>query len=291
MTVQQQLESLQNETVSAEEDQAIRRNKLEAIREKVKAGESTGDRLRDFALACHGDDLQGTVTKIFRGLEEQLAGKNGQLFVIVEYEHPRPHLQMFPHTHPEFMTLGLLESEQLALDMQAGTWRVPCREHVRVSGQRVGIGRRHDGPAFFESENSMWSYMLEKYGHPGSGTPPKVIVGDANVLAEISKLDLIKMTLPLTPPPGHWIYQGRDEFRDSSFHKALLTETRIRELRTLIEDYRTDMPLDTAKIVKEIRESIRELNVRLEFSIQLGIDPMRSEVLRIQQNFGRYWKK
>lgn len=290
MTVQEQIESLKNEVSAAEEDDAARRTKLEAIREKIKSGETTGDRLRDFALVCHGDDLKGTVTKIFRDLEAQLAGKNGQLFAIIEYEDARPHLQMFPHRHPEFLTLGLLDSEQLVLDMQAGTWRIPCREYVRVSGQRVGIGRRHEGPAFFESDNSMWDYLFEKYGQPGSGSPPKIVVGDDNVLAEIPRLDLMKMTLGLTPPAGHWIYAGRDEYRDSAFNKALAAEARIRELRTLLEDYRTDLPFDLKQIAMEIRESIRELNHRLEFSIQLGIDPMRTEVLRMREEFGRYWK-
>ncbi|MCC7522464.1 hypothetical protein IT407_01510 [Candidatus Uhrbacteria bacterium] len=315
MTVLQELESLKNETVSAEEDSAVRRNKLEAIREKIKAGESTGDRLRDFALACHGDDLQGTIAKIFLDLESSLSGNTGQMFLIAEYGR-RNTFDPFDHEDsgcfgppyrpeplPEMLTFGLLASDTLVVDMEAGTWAIPCKEYVRGPCQRTRL-TLHAGNAFFSDEHQKWNFMLAKYGKQSETTCPAIIAGDGAVTdwlmknliryqldRDLVRRDIARMTLGLTVPREHWLFAIREQLRDSSFREALATESKIIDLRAQIEDPNTKLQTNgLEKSVTTIRLAIKELRSHLELAVELGIDPMRSEVLRINENFGRYWK-
>lgn len=316
MTLHEELETLKTDDSQASDDLAQRRERvrgeLEGIRARIKAGETTGDRIRDFALAHHGDDLSGSTAKIFRDLEARLAGKTGQLFVIAE--HDRHFRDPFEETGggcfghpvrsepvPDMLTMGLLSGDKLVLDMASGTWRIPCREFAR--GETHGCGERHDGPAFFASEESRWSFLLAKYGRPLDGPAAEIEAGDAEVLAWLKnrihryasdevvlRRHVTSFTLRLTVPPGHFAYGERMRLREESFTRALALEEKILALRSDIEDPKSKLkPHALDKTVTEIRFVVSELGREVELSILLGIDPMRSEIRRLKEHFGRYW--
>lgn len=52
------------------------------VRERVRAGESTGDRVRDFVLSRYGHSTK--IEQILRDIETQLGGHVGELILVVE---------------------------------------------------------------------------------------------------------------------------------------------------------------------------------------------------------------
>lgn len=317
-TIQQEIEKLRSEA-SGSEDAAEKAKqeqyeKLQALKERIKAGETTGDRIRDYAFIHQNDDVSGWVSKIFRDLEGELTSKTGQLFLMAEYdrrlhdpfEHDGGYMgyRMRQDPFPETLALGFLSDDNLVLDMTTGKWAIPCREFVHCDLRTPPMTQ--EGPAtFHEKVMAPMAYLLAKCGRPLDEDPPRIIVGDDAVFAFFKKelhrytpnearvrTDMVRRTLQLVVPEGHWMASARVELCQESFAKALKLEEEILGRRTQYEH--PDGKVQTNEVEKALtanRLAIRELHEHLDLAIKLGIDPMRSEVLRIQQNFGRYWKK
>lgn len=299
-TIQNELEELKSQTETADSEQKARSEALEALRTRIKNGESTGDRLRDLAIIIQGDDEK--LLKVFQELEAQMAGKTGQLFMLAEYEERKsPHhgdfYQLPPDIRLETVTLGILADDKLVIDITKATWKIPCHEFTN------GVLKK-TGPAGFEDEYAPLNYLLHHWGRSGlTGHPvPKLAFGDEEVFQlfhkeahrfadeTVARRDLVRKTYQLTLPDGHRLHQGRVDWREHNFSEALALEEKILRLRFLIENIQGDDPrTDYSGTIREIRNSVRELKTRIELAVALGIDPNRSEVLRIKQNFGHYW--
>lgn len=301
-TIQAELENLKQASAKAQKESVengdILRTQLEAIRSRVKNGESTGDRLYDFTLIHYSDDLTGYVRKIFADLEAKLAGKTGQLFLIAEYsrgyrnpfhrhDHHGGYPMPTPHRPPDILTLGFLSDDKLLLDQQAGTWRIPS----------------HEGPVFFKEDDRGMHYMIAKWGKPLDEQPPEIVAGDEDILAFFKKeihrfaadevpvrRDIVLRTLGIKAPEDHWVGPERDKLRDDALAEALESERRITDWRFKIESELDLDPKTVVALVKEIQKSIFSMNKQIELAVQLGIDPQRSEIVRMRENFGHYWK-
>lgn len=307
MGISEELENLKQMSQKAR-DQAVEtedviRSEMEAIRTKVKAGESTGDRLRDLALIKYADDAEGKIYKIFTDIEASLAGKKGQLFLIAERshqyhdssEHEIGGCSDLSTRKPDVATLGFLSDDKLVVDAQAGHWMIPCREYIRGEA-------RYEGPATFSDQTAETSYMLRKWGHPSNTPAPLLVFGDDEVLGEIAQdvsvcesrnvteQLLLMMTLDLQLPEGHRFVAMRSELRDQALKSALNHERFIANNRFSIEGSDKMDSSGIVSFVKDIRVFIREMRKNIELAVKLGIDPNRSEILRLKERFGHYWQ-
>lgn len=315
MGIAEEIETLNNDSEKAhseatEESDRIRKQ-LEALRARIKNGESSGDRLRDFALIYHGDDLAGTVTKVYHDLEASLVGKKGQLFIIGEYDpgYRDPFEQEsnggcfgYPPSrterHPDTLGIGFLSDERLNVDMTTGTWMIPCREYAFKKRQAGSIG--------FTSVNAMHMFLLGKLGRNiGGEQAPCVVVGDVEVVAwfrqelhrfasdeDVIKRDLVRRTLELEVPSEHFLCMERVKLRTETLTEIERLDGEIRGLRDGIEHPDAKLKSDAAIViaVSNIRAKIAELGQKLDLAIKLGVDPDRPEILRMRENFGHYWK-
>ncbi len=226
--------------------------------------------------------------KIFTDLENELAGKIGQLFMIAEYSHGYSMPKL--HRSPDILTLGFLSGDKLILDQGAGTWAIPSNE----------------GPAFFKEDDGGLIYLLTKMSGPLDRESPQIITGDKAVLTffkkelyrsvadeEIVRRDIVLRTLTMQVPNGHWIRAERDLLREESFSDALRLETKIADTRYEIE--RETKQRGSASLVfkqvEDISQMIQSIGKKIDIAVRLGIDPQRSEILRMRESFGRYWEK
>ncbi len=311
-----ELDQLKSETAhEAEKENSAaesRREKLNDLRERIKNGESTGDRLRDFALVRLGDDLDGRAHKALIKLEERLAGKAKQLFVLAEYERvfsggcvrdfradENPEFRK-----PDWMLIGFLREERLALDQPKQSFGLPCSDFVVYKDGKKEY--RTEFEAYFENDWSEFRLIGEIAGIGGwspvlgeNHQAPEMIVGDAEVIKwfsrkfayfreEDARCQIARLTLKLSPS-DHWTREAREEIRKDTLEKLASTESAIRAKRHEIEGKNRLMPIEVAERVEEIRKLISALKLQLDLALELGEDPRRSEILRITENFGHYW--
>lgn len=114
------------------------------VRERVRAGESTGDRIRDFVLSRYGYSLQ--TEDLLRGINQQLAGNVGQLVLVVHRDENFHGCTGFGgkaedrdyHLEEEWY-LGVVSAGELEMDPINHTFVLPTGEsHLRA---RLSWGR------------------------------------------------------------------------------------------------------------------------------------------------------
>lgn len=316
MGIAEEIETLKNDTLATQEAAAKagqeQREKLEALRARIKAGESIGDRLRDFALACWNDTLEGLAARVFQGIQDRLPGKIGQLAMIVEYQSrsctDNNALGMhFENDEVASVKIGFLSDDQLDIDLKSGVWGLPCHNHVEhgaVSGLVAGC-------ICFNDKRTTLHYAANALGMLGGihDRMPDILVGDQEVIAWLTREQsmhrivgevkdtvtrrLTMFTLELRVPAGHRLEQERLSLRDKSFQEALGLESHIAVKRLAIENNPEPqrLGLDTiVAMIKGTRTLITSLGEKIDLAIKLGIDPNRPEILRMRENFGHYWK-
>lgn len=276
-------------------------DEISDIRRRLREGESTGDRLLDFSLIVHRDDLNGSAAQIYRMIEGLLLGKQDQLFVLGEYTCGL-RLPQEPNPAPDVLTVGFLSNDQLWLDLETGNWGLRCHELVEVRG--LHPAELCKGPACFGPESKI-TYLLNRYKRSVPFNPdPQLVVGDKDVLRwfkdtfhppteddEAVLRDLVRLTAELTPPANHPIRKARNRLRRATFARMRERVIEIRELRDSIEDPGLKCPEAEVLItaVKKIRENLLELGREYALLKQLGYEQIRHEVEKIEEKFGRYW--
>ena len=133
-------ELLQGIDLSEQEALALserRQNELLQLRKRIKAGETTGDHIRDFVIACHGYSDTALVAR-YRTIEEDLARYCGQFVLLVSKSEEFHGCTGFDHQpHPNELSLdvhlfmGVIEVGALLLDLEKETCAIPvCGEHI-----------------------------------------------------------------------------------------------------------------------------------------------------------------
>ena len=318
MGIAEEIDALKNNALAMQEAVAKadqeQREKLEALRARIKAGESSGDRLRDFALACWNDTFDGLVARAFQGVQGQLQGKIGQLAMIVEFRLRSSTVDdgpgsSFHNDEVATVRIGFLSDDQLHIDLKSSAWGLPCHNHVEygaVNGFITGCICFNDKRTTLSSVASSLGMLDVSYGRR-----PDVVVGDEAVTAWLSTEPsmrpllgesgskdavlryLTKLTLELRVPEGHRLEQERLSLRDESFNDALHLESFIAEKRFALENNPGLEKLGmsfTTNIVKEIRAFITSLGEKFDLAIKLGIEQNHPDILRLRKNFGHYWK-
>jgi hypothetical protein len=110
---------------------------LERLRRRIKAGETTGDRIKDFVLT-RGYSLDESLVARYREVEERLARHVGELALFVVRERVLLRHDCFGGRTPresdygstERWYLGLIESSELVLDLEGGSCAVLTRNYV-----------------------------------------------------------------------------------------------------------------------------------------------------------------
>jgi len=157
--------------------------KFEQIQEKIKSGESTGDKIRDFVIANLGT-LSKNAEKPYRKTEAKFRDAAGSQVLIVKQDKgdymgtigpgcSKPSLTIIDET----LTLGILKSG-LELDIQKGEIIFPTDKHVikrgNYSSNKWGLT---EGPI---SLNCCEFTYLGNYVKTGILIPPQVIITGDN---------------------------------------------------------------------------------------------------------------
>lgn len=123
----------QNEVAEAAERKRAAR---EALREKIKAGGTTGDRVKDWLIVSQRDTSEDTET-FFRDLVDRVDRCQGEfVLVITRDEQPTKHTMLPEPLAPTDYALrtrfhlGVLDGE-LILGFTDGGWNFPTGTHVR----------------------------------------------------------------------------------------------------------------------------------------------------------------
>lgn len=113
---------------------------------------STGDPITDYFIAAFECiDLEPTLS--FRRVQEQMNGKKGQLFLVIQRERKR-HVFGGPghssesdyHLETEY-TVGILSDDKLVLDAKQKKYSLPTEAYIEVSERRVT--EKKPGPYLF----------------------------------------------------------------------------------------------------------------------------------------------
>lgn len=125
---------------------------LSDLRKRVKAGGTTGDRIKDFVLVQWGS-LDETLVARYREVEERLAKHVGELVLFVVRERVLLRHDCFGRRAPrdsdygtsEYWHLGVIESPELVLDLEGGSCAVLTGSYV--TRKRSLVLREGDVPA------------------------------------------------------------------------------------------------------------------------------------------------
>lgn len=151
-------ELLHGVDLSEQEAKALserRQKELLQLRKRIKAGETTGDKIRDFVIACHGYPDTALVAR-YREIDENIARFRGQFVLLVMKEEsfhgctgfgyqPRPNdLSLDVH-----LCLGVVALGKLILDPKIEKCAIPtCGKHVVAWPPHNGTATEKTGDIF-----------------------------------------------------------------------------------------------------------------------------------------------
>ncbi len=162
------------------------------LRKRVKAGETTGDRVKDFVLVQWGS-LDETLVARYREIEERVAKHVGELILFVVRERVLLRHDCFGRRAPrdsdygtsEYWYLGVIESPELVLDLEGGSCAVltgsyVTRKHSLVLREGdVPAGRHHVFPPLLGDHLERTARMVD------FDEPPlprgELLIGDVEV--------------------------------------------------------------------------------------------------------------
>ncbi len=109
--------------------------KKEELQARIENGESTNDKILDFAIMCH-DSLVKEVVENYQELEKSL--KSGQLILVIErHEIFSGRLEfgkdaeLSDYTLNEYYNLGRITDTSLIFNLQSGKFEIPTGKYVR----------------------------------------------------------------------------------------------------------------------------------------------------------------
>ncbi len=188
--VKQQLEEFRRDrakiAAAAEAENARIDKEFAKIQKRILQGKATtGDRITDY-FAARGILDDSEVSKPFRDLESKMAGKKGELFLVVRRERKRHVFGMPGHSsesdyHLETeAVLGMLSDEKLVLDIAKWICSLPTESYAEVSMSRPS--EKSPGPFHFRD----LSYGLHNLGEivsarHESGAALEIHIGDKEV--------------------------------------------------------------------------------------------------------------
>lgn len=125
-----------------------RRRFTEEIRQRLAAGESTGDPLQDFALWMYGADHMQALPQ-WRTLEGRLTGKAGEFILMIERHERLDAVRGLDLPVDETFRLGILMKDRLAPTRTEqpghGSLAFPTQAHAVEGRQRVAQPARREG--------------------------------------------------------------------------------------------------------------------------------------------------
>ena len=169
------------------------RESIEKIRQLILRNQGTsGDRITDYFLAAHGTIDDTEVSKPFREVEGQMAGKKGELFLVVQRKRDRhvfhgcfwsegPSESDF-HLEAHYF-LGVLSAEKLYLDAKALRYGLPTEAYGELSGSGWKVlDRNPEGPFCFDYDGFQKLGKTIQAGRD-SGLALEIIIGNVAVFS------------------------------------------------------------------------------------------------------------
>ena len=178
------------------EDARIARETLakdtDALKDLVRSRQATtGDRITDYFIAAHGilDDTE--ISKPLRKIQERMAGKTGELFLVALHESNQRTFggPNFPRGRRDYHVetrhfLGVLSEEDIFLNTAARTSGLLAKKHLELSPDGRIIG--HAGPFIFSNIAIYGPRPIAAYlrfgAEPNAAPTVEVLVGDAETL-------------------------------------------------------------------------------------------------------------
>lgn len=210
-SIAQEIESLRRRRLEIEKRHEDDTERLEqdinAIKKRVlDGGETSGDRITDYLLAAYGY-IDHEISLPFRRIEEQLAGKTGQFFLVVKRsrkqhsfrgcfggEGPR---ESDYHLETSY-SLGILSGDKLIFDAKRGECRLPTEGHAELSFNGPPVTKPGPFPLV-----ERWFSGLGKLVHAGrdSGAEIEVLIGCEAVFAYAPP----DSSVGLGKRPAYWV--------------------------------------------------------------------------------------
>ena len=190
----------------------------EGIRQEIRTGKTTGNRIRDFVIASYG--IQPSVEEDFAKLERSLKGKVGELVLVITGRWERLFHSLMPDPRNEDvwierLLLGVLTDDQLVLNLEDRAVAFPTGGSYVESSEGKSELHRENLPVrgiFFSSGFELRHHLLSPRHRE---TPePKFLTGTKRVerafreryrlqpengLAKLQELTKMLGTLVLTP--------------------------------------------------------------------------------------------
>ncbi len=211
--------AVQKDSRKHEQTVAQQRHKLA---ERIKAGETTGDPIMDYALA-HWYGSHDQVSAKLQAIKSELQGKTGQLMLVVEDQNtdqsPQPSgfvaspfkdaspgglignpFSMGFNSDSQTLYLGVLERDTIELDIQYGDIRLPVMSFSSYSeNDRRCVILKSNLPFSWQKDESIPLYL------PYMSKSIDVLAGDEKVFSWFKKSSplmfqedlLLRMLLPL----------------------------------------------------------------------------------------------
>lgn len=306
-TINDALDALRAQTSDAQrrtgQAEAARKAAAEDLTKRIKAGETTGDRLVDFLVASFGAGYEEALPH-YRALEERMKGRTGQFVLMIERAETQFGCVMFGEA-PDHMfgleetfVLGILSSDALAFDLEARDWKFPAVRHVSQGG-RWNSGSKEGGfaPRFYSSV--FWMKMAEPMRvrglMPDAGlgvergggiTPFTFVIGDEEIEAwcrrgamhfkkaapNEARCELIRklagqLGSDATSIPA--VAQAADRSGKKLLEEI---EKRVVDLKSAMTDLYDTNVRPHADIVKAIRDARRDIRRLLERAQEIGLD-------------------
>ena len=154
--------------------------KMKQIRERIMAGESTGDVSKDFVIATNlfpSSELE----ERFRSLQEQLISHSGEFILVIRKERTKVTFRCFPgedresdYANHEEWVLGVIENSDILFDpLMTGWYKIQTGKYVVIhQGVPVLIARNIDSHSRFNRPGE----------NPSIGSPVEVfVIGNSQV--------------------------------------------------------------------------------------------------------------
>ena len=207
--VRQDVEEFRRRRARIEEEAKLAVDRLtkeiESVRKLIRNGKATtGDRITDYFIVAHGY-IDSEHAEPLRELEMRMAGKAGELFLVVRREKKRlvfggPNHSMGPNDYCLGVrhTLGVLSGDVLVLDPKKQDFGLPTKALAELAEERSLFTK--PGPLLFGFQGLSGLTETVSARHE-SGLALEVIIGDEAV----GKYSPYRHIGAMAARPKHWV--------------------------------------------------------------------------------------